>query len=167
VRYVRINERIFAKTMRVIGPDGQQLGVFPRDLALKKAEEFELDLVEVAPEGNPPVCRIMDFAKFRYEQEKKEREARKHQKQTQLKEMRISPRIDNHDYQIKLNHIREFLEKKHKVKIRMMFRGREIAHRDIGDRLIGKLLQDVEKVGKIDKQAIMLGRTMVLILGPK
>jgi translation initiation factor IF-3 len=81
--------------------------------------------------------------------------------------MRISPRIDNHDYQIKLNHIREFLEKKHKVKIRMMFRGREIAHRDIGDRLIGKLLQDVEKVGKIDKQAIMLGRTMVLILGPK
>jgi translation initiation factor IF-3 len=153
--------------MRVIGPDGQQLGVFPRDLALKKAEEFELDLVEVAPEGNPPVCRIMDFAKFRYEQEKKEREARKHQKQTQLKEMRISPRIDNHDYQIKLNHIREFLEKKHKVKIRMMFRGREIAHRDIGDRLIGKLLQDVEKVGKIDKQAIMLGRTMVLILGPK
>jgi len=83
--------------MRVIGPDGQQLGVFPRDLALKKAEEFELDLVEVAPEGNPPVCRIMDFAKFRYEQEKKEREARKHQKQTQLKEMRISPRIDNHD----------------------------------------------------------------------
>ncbi len=167
MRYVRINERIFAKTMRVIGPDGQQLGVFPRDLALKKAEEFELDLVEVAPEGNPPVCRIMDFAKFRYEQEKKEREARKHQKQTQLKEMRISPRIDNHDYQIKLNHIREFLEKKHKVKIRMMFRGREIAHRDIGDRLIGKLLQDVEKVGKIDKQAIMLGRTMVLILGPK
>jgi translation initiation factor IF-3 len=167
VRYVRVNERIFAKTMRVIGPDGEQLGVFPRDLALKKSEEFELDLVEVAPEANPPVCRIMDFAKFRYEQEKKEREARKHHKQAQLKEIRISPRIDMHDYEIKLNHVKEFLEKKHKVRIRMMFRGREIAHKDIGNRLIAKLLQDVEKVGKVDKEAIMLGKTLVLILGPK
>ncbi|MBP7088192.1 MAG: translation initiation factor IF-3, partial [Candidatus Omnitrophica bacterium] len=90
MKYVRVNERIFAKTLRLIGPEGEQLGVFPRDIALKKTEEFDLDLVEVAPQANPPVCRIIDFSKYKYEQDEREREARKHQKQTQLKEVRIS-----------------------------------------------------------------------------
>jgi translation initiation factor IF-3 len=167
VKYVRVNERIFAKTLRLIGPEGEQLGVFPRDLALKKAQEFELDLVEVAPQAQPPVCRITDFSKYRYEQEKREREARKHQKQAALKEIRISPRIDIHDYETKLKHIKEFLEKGHKVRIRMYFVGREIAHKDIGNRLIGKLIQDVEKIGKVDREAHMFGKALILVLGPK
>ncbi len=148
----------------MIGPEGEQLGIFPRDLALKKAEEYVLDLVEVAPQGDPPVCRIMDFAKYKYEQEKREREAKKHQKHVQLKEIRISPRIGIHDYQVKLKHIQEFLEKGHKVKIRMFFRGREVAHQDIGRKLIDKLVVDTAKVAKIDKDPHMLGRALILIL---
>ena len=167
MKYVRVNERIFSKTVRLIGGDGAQLGIFPRELALKKAEEADLDLVEVAPQAKPPVCRIMDFAKYRYEQEKRERELKKHQKAAQLKEIRISPRIDNHDYEVKLKHVKEFLGKGYKVRIRMFFRGREIAHKDIGNRLIEKLVQDIEKVGKIDREAHMLGKTMILTLGPK
>jgi translation initiation factor IF-3 len=167
VKYVRVNERIMAKTLRVIGPEGEQLGVFPRDIALKKAEEFYLDLVEVAPQANPPVCRIIDFSKYKYEQIKREKEVKKHQKQTQLKEVRIRPRIDSHDYEVKLKHIKEFLEKKHKVRVRMWFRGREIAHKDIGNRVIDKLLKDIEVVGRVDREPHMLGKTMVLILSPK
>jgi len=167
VKYVRINHRIIAKTVRVIGPDGEQLGVFPRDIALRKAEEFELDLVEVAPSANPSVCRIIDFSKYKYEQEKREREVKKHHKQTQLKEIRISPRIGIHDYEIKLKHVKEFSEKRHKVRIRMWFRGREIAHKEIGNRLIDKLLKDIEGVGRIDREPHMLGKTLVLTLSPR
>lgn len=166
IRY-RVNEGVFAKTMRLIDPDGKQLGIFPRDAALKKAREFELDLVEVASDAKPPVCRIMDFTKFRYEQEKRQREVKKHQKQFQLKEIRVSPRIGDHDYEVKLKHIKEFLEKKHKVRIRMMFKGREIAHKDIGTRVIGKLIKDTEDVGKVDKDIHMMGKIMLLILMPK
>lgn len=167
MKYVRVNERIGARTLRVIGPNGEQLGVFPRDAALRKAEEFDLDLVEVAPQADPPVCRVIDFAKYKYDQKKRERELKKHQKQTQLKEVRISPRIDSHDYEIKLKHIKEFLEKKHKVRVRMWFKGREIAHKDIGSRLIEKLLKDIEKVGRIDREPHMLGKTLVLVLSPR
>jgi len=167
VKYVRVNEKIFAKTVRVIGPKGEQLGVFPKDIALKKTEEFDLDLVEVAPSANPPVCRIIDFSKYKYEQEKREREVKKHQKRAQLKEVRVRPGIDIHDYEVKLKHIREFLEKKHKVRIRMWFRGREIAHKDIGKRVIDKLLKDVEKVGRIDREPHMMGKNLILILSPK
>ncbi len=167
MRYIRVNERIFAKTLRLIGPEGEQLGIFPKELALKKADEADLDLVEVAPQAQPPVCRIMDFSKYRYEQEKREREVKKHQKQAQLKEIRVSPRIDIHDYEIKLKHIKEFLGKGHKVRIRMLFRGREMAHKDIGNRVIEKLVQDIDKVGKIDKEPIMLGKALIMVLGPK
>jgi len=151
----------------VIGPNGEQLGIFPRDLALKKAGELGLDLVEVAPQANPPVCRIMDFAKYRYEQEKREREAKKHHRHSQLKEIRISPRIDPHDYEVKLKHIRQFLEKGYKVRIRMMFKGREMAHQDIGKAVIDRIISDVNENGKIDKPPQMVGRTVVMILGPK
>jgi len=167
VKYVRVNERIFSKTLRVIGPDGEQLGVFPRDMALKKRDEFDLDLVEVAPQAKPPVCRIVDFSKYKYEQKKKEKEMRKHQKHVQLKEVRVSPRIDKHDYEVKLKHVKEFLEKRHKVRIRMMFRGREMSHRDIGRKVIDTLIKDIEKIGRIDREPHMLGRTMVLILCPR
>lgn len=167
MKYVRVNERISAKTVRLIGPKGEQLGVFPREKALRKSEEFNLDLVEVAPLANPPVCRIIDFSKYRYEQEKREKEIKKHQKQAQLKEVRISPRIDNHDYEVKLKHIKEFLEKRHKVRIKMWFRGREITHKDIGNRVIDRLLKDIEKVGRVDREPHMLGNTLVLILSPQ
>lgn len=167
MRYVRVNERIVAKTLRVIGPNGEQFGIFPKELALKKAEEADLDLVEVAAQANPPVCRIMDFSKYRYEQEKREREVKKHQKQAQLKEIRITPRIDMHDFETKTKHIKEFLEKGHKVRIRMFFRGREMAHKDLGNRVIEKLIQDIDKIGKIDKPPIMLGRALIMVLGPK
>ncbi len=167
MKYVRINERIAAKTLRVIGPEGEQLGVFPREMALKKAEELDLDLVEVAPQASPSVCRIVDFAKYKYEQDKREKELKKHQKHTQIKEVRIRPRIDSHDYEVKLKHIKEFLEKRHKVRVRMWFRGREIAHKDIGDRVIQKLIKDIDKVGRVDRPPIMLGKTLVLILSPK
>ncbi len=167
MKYVRVNERIFSKTVRVVGPDGEQLGVFPKEVALKKAEEFDLDLVEVAPQANPSVCRIIDFSKYKYEQRKREKEVRKNQKQSQLKEVRLRPRIDNHDYQVKLKHIKEFLEKKHKVRLRMWFRGREIAHKEIGNRVIDQLLKDIEGVGRVDREPHMLGKTLVLILSPK
>jgi len=134
---------------------------------LRKAEEFDLDLVEVAPQADPPVCRIMDFAKYKYEQEKKEREAKRHHRHTQLKEIRLSPRIDNHDYQIKLKHIQEFLEKGHKVRVRMFFRGREVAHQEIGRKLIDRLITDVEKLGKVEREPHLLGRALILVLGPK
>jgi translation initiation factor IF-3 len=166
-KYIRVNERIYAKTVRVVGPDGEQLGVFPRDIAMKKAEEFDLDLVEVAPQASPPVCRIIDFSKFAYEQKKREREIKKHQKQAQLKEVRIRPRIENHDYEVKLKHIKEFLDKKHKVRVRMWFRGREIAHKDIGKRVIERLIKDLEGVGRLDREPHMLGKTLVLVLSPK
>jgi translation initiation factor IF-3 len=167
VRRIRVNEKIFAKTLRLIGPDGEQLGIFPREAALRKVQEFDLDLVEVAPQATPPVCRIIDFSKYKYGQEKREKEVRRHQKQAQLKEVRISPRIDNHDYEVKLKHIKEFLEKKHKVRVRMFFRGREITHKDIGNRLIEKLLKDIERLGRVDREPHMLGKTLVLILSPR
>ena len=167
MRYVRINERISAKTVRVIGPEGEQLGVFPLEMALRKADELDLDLVEVAPQANPSVCRIIDFTKYKYEQDKKEKEQRKHQKHAQLKEVRIRPRIGSHDYEVKLKHIKEFLEKRHKVRVRMWFRGREIAHKDIGDRIIVKLIKDIEKEGRVDREPRMMGKTLVLVLSPK
>lgn len=167
MKYVRINERIFAKKLRVIGSSGEQLGVFSLEVALKKAEEIDLDLVEVAPQADPPVCRIIDFSKYKYEQEKREKELKKHQKQSQIKEVRMRPRIGIHDYEVKLKHIKEFLEKKHKVRVRMWFKGREIAHKEIGNRLIEKLLKDIESVGRVDREAHMLGKTLVLVLSPK
>lgn len=126
-----------------------------------------MDLVEVAPQSNPPVCRILDFAKFKYEQEKKEREEKKRHKHAQLKEIRISPRIGTHDYGIKVKHIHEFLKKGYKVKIRMFFRGREFYHQDPGKRIMGKLLEDVVLIGKIEKDPKMMGRSIIVVLGPK
>ncbi len=167
MKYVRVNERIFAKTLRVIGPEGEQLGIFPREMAIKKAYEADYDLVEIAPSANPPVCRIMDFSKYKYEQEKREREAKKHHKQSQLKEIRISPRIDSHDYEVKLKHIKEFLAKKHKVRVSMRFRGRELAHKELGKRVIDKLVQDIEATGKVDREPHMLGKTLMMVLCPK
>ncbi|MCM8756556.1 MAG: translation initiation factor IF-3 [Candidatus Omnitrophica bacterium] len=154
--------------MRVIGPNGEQLGIFPRENALRKAEEYDLDLVEVAPDANPPVCRVMDFAKFKYAQEKKEREAKKKQKQAQLKEIRITPRIGAHDYDIKLEHIKEFLKKGHKVRVRLFLKGREFfSHMDLGKKVIDRLITDIESVGKIERNAELLGKYIIIVFSPK
>lgn len=152
--------------MRLIGPEGEQIGVVSREEAFRRAREAELDLVEVAPGIEPPVCRVMDFAKFRYDQAKKEREARKHQKGGQLKEVRFRPHIEEHDYQVKLKQVTAFLEKGHKVRLRLMFRGREMEHQEIGLKIVDRIVKEVETVGKIDKPSQMLGRMLLLVLTP-
>lgn len=164
---IRINEGIRSYTVRLIGPQGEQMGVVNMRDALKKAEDFDLDLVEVAPQANPPVCRIMDFSKYKYEQEKREREAKKHHKIGHIKEVRLRPSIDKHDYEIKITKARKFLEKGNKVRIRLFFRGREFAHQETGRALIGKITKDLSGISRIDKPPKAMGKIIIMILGPK
>lgn len=131
------------------------------------AKDADLDLVEVAPDANPPVCRIMDFKKFKYEQEKKEREAKKHQRQIHIKEIRIKPNIDEHDYQVKLRHLKEFLKKRDKVKLSLVFRGREMAHRDLAKRVLDRMLVDVQTDGQVEKEPLLEGKMMTTVIMPK
>ena len=152
--------------VRVIGPDGQQLGVMKGYEALKKAEEMDLDLVEVAPNAEPPVCRIMDFNKYKYEQKKKQREAKKHQKQSQLKEIRFKSRIDKHDLEIKINRAKEFLSDGNKVKITLMFRGRALAHKDIGEQLLDTVIDSLEDIAHIDRDRRWEGNNLTVIMAP-
>ncbi|MEW5759089.1 MAG: translation initiation factor IF-3 [Candidatus Omnitrophota bacterium] len=164
---IRVNDRIRTVNVRLIGVDGQQLGVTPISKARDLARDAELDLVEVAPGAEPPVCRIMDFKKFKYEQEKKEREAKKHQKQIHVKEIRIKPNIDEHDYQVKLRHLKEFLKKKDKVKLSLVFRGREMAHQDLAKRVLDRMLSDIQSDGQVEKEPLLEGRTMTTVIMPK
>ncbi len=152
--------------MRVISPDGQQLGIMKVYEALKKAEELDLDLVEVAPNADPPVCRIMDFNKYKYEQKKKEREVKKHQRQSQLKEIRFKSRIDRHDLEIKINHAREFLEDGYKVKMTLVFRGRDLVHKEIGERLLDNVIESLSDVAQIDRDKRWEGKNLTVILSP-
>ena len=151
----------------MIGPGGEQLGIVNLKEALRRAEEADLDLVEVAPDANPPVCRILDFSKYRYEQEKREREAKKRRKIGHIKEVRLRPSIDIHDYKTKMDHAKKFLEKGNKVRIRLFFRGREMAHQEAGRNLIERVTNDLSSVGKIDKPPQQLGKVILMILGPK
>lgn len=162
----RINEAIRIPEVRVIDPEGKTLGILKTEDAIKKAEEFDLDLVEVAPAAKPPVCRIMDFSKFKYEKEKKDKEARKKSKTGALKEVRFRPRIDPHDYQVKLDHAREFLQKGHKVRLRLQFRGREMAHQEMGMEVIHKAIKELEDAGKVDKPVESMGRMLLAVLVP-
>ncbi|MCF7870660.1 MAG: translation initiation factor IF-3 [Candidatus Omnitrophica bacterium] len=164
---VRVNLRVVAERLRLISPDGEQLGVVSRKEALDKAREHGLDLVEIAPSAKPPVCRIMDFTKYKYEQSKREKELKKHQKQSQLKEVRITPRTEKHDYQVKLKRIEGFLKKRHKVRIRMWYKGREITHKEIGRRIVDNIIKDTESIAQIDKEPVMRGKTMIFTLSPK
>ena len=166
-KYIRINEDIRSYTIRLIGSEGQQLGIVNLKEALRQAEEADLDLVEVASEANPPVCRIMDFSKYKYEQEKREREAKKHRKIGHIKEVRLRPSINIHDYQTKMEHAKKFLEKGNKVRIRLFFRGREMAHQEVGRSLIERVRNDLSSVCKIDKLPQQLGKVILMILGPK
>lgn len=153
--------------MRLVGPEGNQLGVVPIQKALEIANDYDLDLVEVAAQAAPPVCRIIDFSKFKYDQEKKEREAKKHQHQMHIKEIRVKPNIDEHDYQTKLKQTIAFLKKKDKVKISLFFRGRQMEHMDLGKKILDKFVVDTHSDGQIEKDVSLEGRIMSLVVAPK
>lgn len=153
--------------MRLVGPDGGQLGVVPIEKALDLANQHDLDLVEVAAQANPPVCRIIDFSKFKYDQEKKEREAKKHQRQAHLKEIRLKPNIDDHDFQTKLKQALNFLKKKDKVKVSLFFRGRQMEHIDLGRKVLDRFIVDTRNDGQVEKDPSLEGRVMSFVLGPK
>ena len=164
---IRVNERIRAREIRIIGENGEQVGVLPMSEGLKLAREKNLDLVEVAPQASPPVCRIMDFSKYKYEQEKKERLARKKQKIVHLKEIKLKPNIEEHDYQTKLRHLKRVLGRGDKTKVTLMFRGREMAHVDIGRALMDRLMKDLSEFAGIEKPPVLEGRFMIMIMAPK
>jgi len=166
-KFVRINERIRVPQVRLIGSEGNQLGIVPIQKAMDLANQHELDLVEVAPQAEPPVCRIMDYSKFKYDQEKKEREAKKHQMKIHLKEVRIKPNIDEHDYQVKLRQAIGFLNKKDKVKVNLMFRGRQMEHINLGRRVLDRFINDAQQAGKVEKDSSIEGRIMSVVLAPR
>ena len=164
---IRVNDRIRIPSVRVIGPDGEQIGILAIREALTYAQERNLDLVEVSPTSKPPVCRVMDFGKYKYEQNKKAQKARKKQHVTHLKEVKLRPKIEEHDYNFKVEHGRKFLLEHDKVKFTVMFRGREMAHPEAGFRLLQKVVQDLEAAGQVEIPARMEGRSMTLLMVPK
>ncbi|MCC6629433.1 MAG: translation initiation factor IF-3 [Chloroflexi bacterium] len=166
-RPVRTNERIRVREVRVIDENGEQLGILPTRQALDTARERGLDLVEVAPNAIPPVCRLMDYGKYRYEQSRRDRESRKNQKTTELKEVRIKPKIDEHDLATKSRQALRFLEEGDKVKLTVMFRGREMAHPDIGRDLLLQMADQVGGVAIVEQPPRLEGRNMTMMLTPK
>jgi len=165
-RFIRINERIRAREIRVIDDEGQQIGVLPPFEALKKAREKNLDLVEISPTANPPVCRIMDYGKFLYQQEKKEREAKKHQKTIVVKEVKFRINVDDHDYETKKNHVLRFLDEGDKVKATIFFRGREMTRTGLGREILERLIKDIADKGIVEFRPRQEGNTLHLILAP-
>jgi translation initiation factor IF-3 len=162
----RINERIRVREVRLVGEDGNQIGVIPTEKALAYARERDLDLVEVAPEAKPPVCRVLDYSKYKYEQEQKRKAARKHQQQVTIREMKLRPKIAQNDYETKKNHVVRFLEGDDRVKVTIMFRGREQTHPERGVALLMRLAEDVSELGVIDQRPIQDGRNMTMLLSP-
>ncbi|MCG2703591.1 MAG: translation initiation factor IF-3 [Candidatus Omnitrophica bacterium] len=151
----------------MIGSEGQQVGIVAAPEALSMARTEQLDLVEVAPQSVPPVCRIMDYTKFKYDQAKKEREAKKKQRVMHLKELRLNPKIEAHDYQVKLKHLEKFLKHHDKVKVRMTFRGREMAHMELGRVILDRMVNDAAEYGELEKPAVQEGRNIILVFKPK
>lgn len=152
--------------MRVVGPSGEQFGIMDTREALRLAEEKELDLVLVAPTADPPVAKLMDYGKFRYEQQLAEKEARKKAKRTEVKSIKFRVKIDEHDYQTKLSHIKRFLEEGHKVKVTIMFRGREMSHPELGERLLSRVAEDLKGLAVVEMKPEILGRDMNMLLAP-
>jgi translation initiation factor IF-3 len=162
-----VNKRIRAREVRVIDQDGQQLGIMPPHLALQKATEQGLDLVEVSPESRPPVCRIMDYGKFKYTQKKKTAEAKKHSSASAIKEVKFRPKIEAHDYNFKVERIKRFLVDGHKTKVTMMFRGREITRQDIARGIMQRIAEDVKEAGQVEAFPKLEGRNMVMVVAPQ
>ena len=164
---VRVNERIRVPAVRVIGPDGTQLGVMTPKEAMAIAHQHGLDLVEVSPNSRPPVCRVMDFGKFKYEQSKRARKARKKQHVIHLKEVKLRPKIEEHDYQFKIDHAKKFLEAHDKVKFTVTFRGREMTHSELGHKLLQRVVADMEVVGQVEGSTRAEGKNLVMLMVPK
>ncbi len=162
----RINERIRVPKVRLIGADGEQLGILDTPEALKRAQEADLDLVEVAPGSKPPVTRLLDYSKYKYEQEQKQKAARKHQTQVNVREIKLRPKIANHDYETKKGHVERFLRQRNKVKITIMFRGREQAHPERGRNLLQRLFEDLDGLAVIESAPLQEGRNMSMMLAP-
>ncbi|HKZ96928.1 MAG TPA: translation initiation factor IF-3 [Hyphomicrobiaceae bacterium] len=163
----RINDAIRAREVRLIDENGQNAGIVGRSDALTRAEEAGLDLVEVSPDAEPPVCKILDYGKFKYQEQKKAAEARKHQKIVEIKEIKMRPGIDDHDYDVKMRAIRRFFEDGDKVKITLRFRGRELAHQELGMNVLRRVKTDTETIAKVEAEPRFEGRQMVMVLAPK
>lgn len=164
---LRINEAIRMREVRLIDGEGNQKGILPTIEALRMARETGLDLVEIAPQAQPPVCKLLDYGKYKFDLEKKTRESRKHQKQVRIKEIRMQPKIDGHDLEFKTRHVREFLDEGNKVKVTVRFRGRELAHTELGKVVLDRILEKLEGNFLLERAAQMEGRTMSLLLNPK
>jgi translation initiation factor IF-3 len=164
---VRVNRQIRISPVRVIGADGSQLGIMDVDTALRMADEQGLDLVEVAPTARPPVVRIMDYGKYKFEMAKQARQAKKKQHVIELKEVKYRPGIGDHDFMTKTGHARRFLEEKNKVKVTMMFRGRQVAHPELGKAVLDRVAHALADVGKVESEGRLEGKMMTMIIGPK
>ena len=162
----RINDRIRVPEVRLIGEDGNQIGVVKTDEALRYAQERDLDLVEVAPEARPPVTRVLDYSKYKYEQAQKQKAARKHQQQITIREIKFRPKIAQNDYDTKKGHVERFLRHKDKVKITIMFRGREVTHPERGTALLDRLAEELSDIGVVEQSPIQDGRNMTMMLAP-
>jgi translation initiation factor IF-3 len=165
-QFIRVNHKIRAREVRVIDSDGAQLGVIPTSQALATAQQQGMDLVEIAPNAVPPVCKIVEYGKYKYEQEKKERESRKHQHAGKMKEIKLRLNIDDHDYTTKLNHMRDFLAENMKVKVSVFFRGRENAHPEFGQQLMQRVIRDVEGTGHAEVPPKQMGKSIHMMLAP-
>jgi translation initiation factor IF-3 len=163
---LRINREIRAAKVRVIDKDGAQVGVLTLSEALFKAEQSGLDLVEISPGAEPPVCKIIDYGKFRYQLTKKEKESKKSQHQVKVKELKVKPNTDEHDLQVKLKHAKEFIAKGNKVRVTCMFRGREMMHPEFGERIVQRLCEELAEVATAESPAKMMGRSLSVVLAP-
>jgi translation initiation factor IF-3 len=162
----RINEKVGAPQVRLVGADGEQVGIVSREEALERARAADLDLVEVAAQADPPVCRLLDYSKYKYEQEQKAKAARKHQQQVNVREIKLRPKIADHDYETKKGHVVRFLRQQDKVKVTIMFRGREQAHPERGRMLLDRLFTDIEELATIEQEPEQEGRNMTMLLAP-
>ncbi|MCX8506831.1 MAG: translation initiation factor IF-3 [Alphaproteobacteria bacterium] len=163
----RVNEEITIAQLRLVDQDGEMMGVVSRHEALEKAAAAGLDLVEVAPNADPPVCKILDYGKYKYEEQKRKNEARKKQKVIEIKEIKLRPTIDDNDYNVKIRAMKRFIEEGDKVKITLRFRGRELTHQDLGMKLMLQVKQDLEEDSKVEQHPKMEGRQMIMVLVPK
>jgi translation initiation factor IF-3 len=161
-----VNDQIRAREVRLVGPEGEQVGIVPIGEALRLAQDTDLDLVEVAPTARPPVCKLMDYGKFKYESAQKAREARRNQSLTVIKEMKLRPKIDPHDYATKKGHVVRFLKAGDKVKVTIMFRGREQSRPELGFRLLKRLAEDVQELGFVESSPKQDGRNMIMVMAP-
>ena len=161
-----MNDRIRSPQVRLVGSDGQQIGIVNVQDALRMAQDLDLDLVEVAPQAAPPVCRIMDYGKFKYERDVRQKEARKRQTRVEVKEMKLRPKIDPHDYGTKKGHIERFLKAGNRVKITIMFRGREMAHTELGRKLLDRLTEDLRELATVETFPKLDGRNMTMVVAP-